>query len=258
MTIVNGTSYPTVLDSTGKYYTTVFPTGIVIPKGQQDDVYVQGDLGANTTANTYAEFDIYRNTDIYVTGNTYGYGITPTLTATGGTCNGASDATPTYCSASSHTTLFIGGTNTPWIQGSTINVTAGQFSTIQNATSVGAQNIAVNVPNQPLGGFQTNLTGEAIQVQSLKVHFTSNVDIAPLTNVSLVDQNGNVIAGPYNATCDSGSTVHWYRLRLYGSDGHLHRRDHLPGGYGYVHPQRSARQQRRQRCDCPGQHHAVN
>ena len=82
VTVINGTSYPTTLDATGRYYTTVFPSGIVIPKGQSLDAYVQGDLGANTTANTVAEFDIYRNTDIYLTGNTYGFGITPTIGGT--------------------------------------------------------------------------------------------------------------------------------------------------------------------------------
>lgn len=197
VTVVNGTSYPTTLDSTGRYYSTVFPTGIVIPKGQQLDVYVQGDLGANTTANTFAEFDIYRSTDIYLVGNTYGYGITPTVTA----------STGAYQSGSSHPTIFVSGTNpTPFMQGSTVTVTAGQFSTIQNATSVGAQNIAVNVPNQPLGGFQTNLTGEGIQVQSLAVHFTVTSGMSPLQNVSLVDENGAVVSGPYNAVANSATT----------------------------------------------------
>ena len=85
MTVVNGTSYPTTVDSTGRYYTTVFPSGIVIPKGNSVDVYVQGDLGANATANTVAEFDIYRNTDIYLVGNTYGFGITPTVKSSAST-----------------------------------------------------------------------------------------------------------------------------------------------------------------------------
>ncbi len=44
VTVVNGTSYPTTLDSTGRYYTTVFPIPIVIQEGQSVDVYVQGDL----------------------------------------------------------------------------------------------------------------------------------------------------------------------------------------------------------------------
>ncbi len=203
VTVVNGTSYPTTLDSTGRYYTAVFPTGIVIPKGASVDVYVQGDLGSNTTANTTAEFDIYRNTDIYLTGNTYGFGITPSGAGTfGGGVSGS------ICSTTTLVTCFLNVSSAnPYLRGSTVTVTAGTFSTIQNATSVGAQNIALNVSNQPLGGFQTNLTGEAITVQSLKIHFNSSGVMPPLTNVSLVNQNGSIVSGPYNATCDSGTTV---------------------------------------------------
>jgi hypothetical protein len=197
-TVVNGTSYPAMVDSTGRYYTSVFPSGIVIPKGQSVDVYVTADLGANATANTTAEFDVYRNTDIYLTGNQYGFGITPGGSTFG---SGSVNATP-------HDSVFLGGTNTPFFQGSAVTVTGGTFSTIQNATSVGAQNIAINVPNQPLGGFQTNLTGEAIQVQTLKVHFfVTGGAISPLQNISLVDENGNVAAGSFNATCDSGAST---------------------------------------------------
>lgn len=196
MTVVNGTSYPTVADSTGRYYTSVFPTGIVIPKGGVADVYVQGDLGANTTSNTYSEFDIYRNTDVYLVGNTYGFGITPTTGGAG-----------TYNSTNSHATIFVTGeTSTPWVQGSTVSVTAGQFSTIQNASSVGAQNVAVNVPNQPLGGFQTNITGEGVQTQTLNMHFTTSAALQPLTNVTLVNESGAIVAGPYNAKCTANAT----------------------------------------------------
>jgi hypothetical protein len=89
----------------------------------------------------------------------------------------------------------------------TLNTAAlsADISAIQNADIVSSQNIAVNVPNQPLGGFQTTVTGDtSVPVQSLTIHFAlSNSATAPLTNVSLVDQNGNVKGGPYNAMCAS-------------------------------------------------------
>ena len=193
MTVVNGTSYPTTVDATGRYYTTVFPSGIVIPKGSSVDAYVQADLGANTTASTVAEFDIYRNTDIYLVGNQYGYGITPTISGT----QNAISALAAHGSTFNPTV-----TGNPFFQGSTVAVTAGTFSTIQNATSVGAQNIAVNVNNQPLGGFQTNLTGEGITVQSLVVTLTSSA-AATTTSVSLVNENGVTVAGPFDAVVSS-------------------------------------------------------
>ena len=44
VTIVNGTSYPMTVDSTGKYYTASFPGGIAINEGNSVDVYIQGDI----------------------------------------------------------------------------------------------------------------------------------------------------------------------------------------------------------------------
>jgi hypothetical protein len=210
MTVVNGTSYPTTLDSTGRYYTSVFPSGIVIPKGNSTDVYVQADLGSNSTSNTTAQFDVYRNTDIYLVGNTYGFGITPTSASGGSIASFGAVTNPNGTSATctnSTATCFTGiSTANPYLQGAQVTVTGGTFSTIQNATSVASQNVAVNVNNQPLGGFMTNLTGEAITAQSVKIHFTTSTAIAPLQNVSLVSSNGSTIAGPYTATCDTGST----------------------------------------------------
>jgi len=199
VTVVNGTSYPTTVDSTGRYFTTVFPNGVVIPKGQSTDVYVQGDLGAGAVANTTAEFDIYRATDVYIVGNSYGYGITVSASNTG-----------TYSSSSTHSSGFQ-ATSNPWFFGSSLSVTAGSISTVQNATGVVSQNVAVNVPNQVLGGFQTNLLGEAITAQNVTVHFNTSVSESSfglLTNVTLVNQNGSVVAGPFNATADAGTAQH--------------------------------------------------
>ena len=77
---------------------------------------------------------------------------------------------------------------------------------VQNAPAVFAQNIAININNQLLGGFLTNITGESIAVQSLKVHFISTVAAAALQNISIVDENGTVVAGPFNATLDVGAS----------------------------------------------------
>jgi hypothetical protein len=195
-TVVNGTSYPVVADSTGKYFSTVFPGGILIPKGNTTDIYIKGDLVGNNSSGRSIEFDIYRQSDIYLVGQTYGYGITPVPSVTNTVLSG------------NHGSEFVGtgggtvaGTSgTPFFQGSVLNVTAGTLSTVSSAGSIGSQNVAVNVPNQPLGGFTTNFTGEAVTVQTLVLNVASTTGIAEstghLTNVSLVDGNGNVVAGP--------------------------------------------------------------
>ena len=186
MTVVNGTSYPTMVDATGKYYTTTFPAGVVVTKGNSIDVYLQGDLVGPASANRTVEFDIYKSTDIYITGNTYGYGITPgNPSATG---------------------VFRNDATNPWFTGYVVTIQAGTASTIQNNTSVAAQNVAVNVPNQPLGGFQTTILGEPISVQGMYFAIaTSGTATGQITSVSLVDQNGTVVAGPVDASNGDGT-----------------------------------------------------
>jgi hypothetical protein len=205
-TYVDGTAYPTTLSSDGKYYSTSFPGGILIDKGLSKDIYVQGDIvGSNANGRT-AEFDIYKNTDIYVTGETYGYGITPTAT---GNCN-ATASTATTGSEFIDSNTSCGGTvGTPFFSASTISITGGAPTTITKASAVPAQNIAVNVANQPLGGLQTNFRGEPITVSGLAFTVsTSSVSgsYGVLTNVTLVDQNGAVVAGPVDANA-AGSTI---------------------------------------------------
>jgi len=177
MTVVDGTSYPTNVDSSGKYYTVSFPGGLLIPKGNSIDVYVQGDLTGSNSASRTVRFDIDRVTDVYFVGQLYGYGVAPS------------------------------GTYTPWFTGYTATINPGTVTTIGKANSVPSQNVAVNVPNEVLGGFETNFAGEAVSVQGMTFTIsTSSGTIADnLTSVAIVDQNGVVVAGPVDAT-GSGST----------------------------------------------------
>ncbi len=188
MVYVDGTAYPTTVSADGKYYSALFSGGILIDKGIAKDIYVQGDIVGSGAAGRTVKFDIYKATDIYVSGVTFGYGITATQSQSG--------------TASDATSEFTAGT--PFFDGSKVTVTGGSVTTIQKATSVAAQNIAVNVPNQILGGFSTDIKGESISVQSTVFHFNYSAGVAAssylLTNVSLVDQNGAVVAGPVDAT----------------------------------------------------------
>jgi hypothetical protein len=187
---VDGTAYDTTVSADGKYYTAIFPGGILIDKGLTKDVYIQGDIVGSGAANRTVKFDIYKNTDVYTSGVTYGYGITPSPSTTGTASNSTSEFT----------------TGTPFFDGSLVTVSGGSVTTIQKATSVAAQNIAVNVPNQVLGGYQTDIKGEPISVQSSVFHFTSSAaGLGLLTNVSVVDENGAVVAGPVDAVLESGT-----------------------------------------------------
>lgn len=186
VTVVNGTSYPVTVDASGKYYTSTFPGGVLITKGNSVDAYIKGDLTGSSSSGRTVEFDIYRATDIYIVGQSYGYGITPSFKGSNGT----------YSAGNNSQSGFQASAN-PFYFGSTVTVTGGQLSTVSTASSVAPQNIAVNVPNQVLGGFQTNFTGEPVTVQSVKVSVASSTTgTTQLQNVTLVDSNGNVVAGP--------------------------------------------------------------
>ena len=182
VTVVNGVEYSTTVSSDGKFYTSKLGSGIVIGKGNLIDIYVKGDIigGASRTV----VFDIDKTTDLNITGEVFGYGITPP--AGSGTAATTSSA-------------FLAGT--PWFDNAHLSITAGSVSTVQRSASVPAQNIAVNVPDQPLGAFETDIKGEAINISGITITVASTTGSGTglLTNVTLVDQNGSVVAGPVDA-----------------------------------------------------------
>jgi hypothetical protein len=201
VTVVNGTSYPTTISVDGKYYSTVFPSGIVIAKGNSVDIYIQGDIVGSSAAGRTSEFDVYKNTDLYLVGNTYGYGVT------------APTGSGVVTTASAHGTVLNTSSN-PWFEGSQLTVTAGSVTLIGKANEVTAQNIAINVPNQVLGGFATNFSGEPVSAQSMYFEIstsstlgtTVNSPYSAITSISLVDENGAVVAGPVDAALGDGAS----------------------------------------------------
>ncbi len=193
MTVVNGTSYPTVVSSDGKYYDTNLGSGVVVAKGNQIDLYVQYDIVGAGAANRTVVFDVDKNTDIYATGETYNYGISPAV---------GSSAVP-----SSRGTLTI--TNgTPFVYSTQVTVSGASITSIGKANEVPAQNIAINLPNQPLGGYVVDLKGESMTVQSsvFTIASSSGSGLGLLTNLTIVDENGAVVAGPVDAVSASATT----------------------------------------------------
>lgn len=186
--VVDGTSYPMTISSDGKYYTVVFPgNGLEIKKGLNKEVSVKGDI-IGGPARTI-EFDIYKASDIYVVGGTFNYGITPTATA----------ATATNASEFTSGSPFFSATN--------VIVDAGTVSSVSRANEVAAQNVVELSPNQPLGGFAVDIKGEGITVSSLTFGFviTGGQDGSNLDNVTLVDANGVVVAGPVDGVTGTGT-----------------------------------------------------
>lgn len=185
-TYVDGVAYDTTVSSDGKYFTSTFGTGIVVDKGGNTEISIKGDItgGSGRTI----DFDIYKTTDVYVTGETYGYGITPPAGST---------------SASNNSDFHAG---TPWFDGGRITVSSGSITVTRN-TAVASQNIVKNISGQPLGGFTMEVKGEPISANNLifKYFITGSGGVGTdITSISLYDENGNVVAGPAEG---SGSTV---------------------------------------------------
>ncbi len=143
--VVDGVTYPAVVSADGKYYTATFPGGVMIAKGFTKDVYIQGDIVGGNSSGRIAEFDIDKTSDVYLVGQLFGYGVAPAA--------GVSSVSGAGTHASAITN------SQPWFQGSTFSISGASVTTMAKATEVPAQNIAVNVPNQPLGGFVFDLNG---------------------------------------------------------------------------------------------------
>ena len=65
---VDGTAYPAVVSTDGKYFSATFGSGISIDKGMSKDIWIQGDIVGTGAANRSVDFDIYKTTDLYISG----------------------------------------------------------------------------------------------------------------------------------------------------------------------------------------------
>ncbi len=197
-TYVEGTAYDTIVSSDGKYYTATFGDnsgkGILIDKGFSKEISIKGDVVGGSGRNI--AFDLAKRTDIGLVGENFGYGITPPQT-------GVAAGTD----ASSFTS-----SEDPWYDASVVTVSAGTMN-VSTSNTAPAQNIAVNLSNQPFGSFQSDVKGEAISVSRIGFNVTLGSepaagDVDDLTNVTLVDENGAVVAGPVDGSAtDSSNTT---------------------------------------------------
>ncbi|MCH7597971.1 hypothetical protein IID27_02960, partial [Patescibacteria group bacterium] len=184
--VVDGIDYPLTVDpNDADFFNANLGLGVLIPEGFNKEFVVRGDIIGGTNRNL--QFDIEEDTDVFIVGETFGFGVTPTQTQ-----NGTVGASGSQMTA-----------GTPFFDASLFSITTGSLTSFSKSPSVSAQNIAINVPNQILGGFDTNIKGEAITVEQMVFWFlfTDNdgggeLNGTDLTNVSLVNENGSVVAGP--------------------------------------------------------------
>src|SRR3989344_655447 len=190
---LDGTDYEAKVSADGKYYTASFGAdGITITKGNTKEAYVKGDVESGS--NRGVDFDLYRLTDIFAVGKSFGFGITPT----------SPDAND---SQTDDDGTFDDDTSPVW---DAYEVTIGNGTiTVTKSTAIPAQNIAVNLNDQPIGAFRVEVKGEPVTVSSIVIRVSSdrndtNVTEADYTDVKLVNNaTGKVVAGPKDG---SGTT----------------------------------------------------
>lgn len=184
MAYVDGVAYSPVIS--GDVYTFSFGSGIVINEGLSKEVVLKGDIAGGTSRTI--SFNVYKYTDINVTGETFGYGITPTDGGSGFVSSG----TPAY-------------------DASDVDILAGTFNSVSKSNAAPSANIAIQTSEQILGAFTVDIKGEGVTVQTVTMVATIATSTGSafgtsLDNVTLVDQNGTVLAGPVDATGSSGTT----------------------------------------------------
>ena len=187
---VDGTAYDPVVTDGGQYYVASFGSGLVIEKGFSKEISIKGDVIGGSGRK--ADFDIAKRTDIDLTGELYGYGIMPDF----GSSSTADDSQ-------------VHSADDYYFDGSVLTIDNGSMN-VSTSNASPAQNIAVNTQNQPFGSFIVDVKGEAITVARLAFNVTlgnadSNGDIDDLTNITIVDENGSVVAGPVDGDASDSS-----------------------------------------------------
>lgn len=184
------TNYATTVSSDGKYYTASFGTaGLVIAKGLNKEFTVKGDIlsGSGRTIS----FDVYRDTDIVVKGNTYGYYLT-----VAGTSEGATPADGAF------------GSGTPFYNAYDMTVSNGSIRVEKSSTGAPAANITKGAQGVLLGAFDFIAQGEAVNVTSLVLTMTmtgTTASSSDFTNITLTKADDTVVAGPVNGVDNSTS-----------------------------------------------------
>lgn len=194
---LDGVAYDTTVTDDGKYYTAKFGTGVTIAKGLNKEIYVKGDIASGS--NRGVDFDLYRYADIRATGMTYGYDVLPSGTDSGGSATNddgsLQNANPNFDAYET-------------------TIGSGTISAEPN-TAITAQNVAENLADQILGGFVADVKGEDVTVAAMNFDASlveaagtgSSIDTNDVTNITMVDDNGKVVAGPVDGVAGGNNAI---------------------------------------------------
>lgn len=145
-----------------------------ITKGNNKTFELRGDIVGGSSRTIEFEFD--KKTDIKVKGKTYGFYITPTYAT--------SNTTSPYWNNTSYTTVSTG----------TLSVSKKILTNTYLAE--GSTQVVV-------GSFNFRAQGEPTIITSIKFDVTTSSAAGAITNVTIYDENGGVVAGPVDPTTGS-------------------------------------------------------
>jgi hypothetical protein len=177
---------------------------VVIKKGEDVDLSVKATMTGGSSSGRTVGFELHDGVSytVRVVGNTYGFGITPTRND--------------FCA----TTGVTGGAC------QTQTVASGELSLSRSSSSPATGNVAQGGTQVPLLAIDYTVTGENIQITSQNYDFSfSNFQCSELTNVTLYDANGAVVAGPQDCASNTvtftdsmtvpvGTATYWMKANI--------------------------------------------
>ena len=171
--ILEGVTLATVSQPTDKYVDfDLSSSPLTITKGQNKDFELKGDIidGSSRTIN----FDIYNKADILVKGKTYGFYRLP---------SGLGSSAP-----------YLNMTETITVSTGTLTVSKATLSTT---------NISEDATQQEIAAFNFNAEGEAVIITQMVMELNTSSNAGLVTNVTVYDENGAIVAGPVDPTTGS-------------------------------------------------------
>lgn len=150
---------------------------LTIAKGTTKEFSLRGDIVSGSSRTI--DFDIKETANTKVTGATYKYNITPTYT----------------------------NTTDPYFDGVVTTISTGSL-TISKGT-VASTNVTYGSTGAVLGSFKFNVQGEEVSVTQMQfaITETGTADYTDITNVSVYDSNGILVAGPVDLNLQSKATT---------------------------------------------------
>lgn len=191
-TVIDGVPYSAEIATDGSTYVFNFGNEILVRKGLSKEISIRGNIESGTGRTIV--FDIDRASDIYITGETFNFGILPSA---------QNISSPTDSGAE-----FTSGI--PFFDGALVTISGASVS-VSKSNMVPSQNIGIQTSGQMLGGFNVNVKGEDINIQNIKLTVSieraagSSAAANDIDDVLLTNQNGMILSGPQDAE-GSGAT----------------------------------------------------